>query len=127
MTANEKVSIVVPVYNAAAYLEKTVEMVRSQTFSDWELILVNDHSADDSQKILDRMAAQDAPQGKISTLQSPVFSDCFDGIFTAGWPEPAFAGEGRRNAALVKADEAEQCVFHRFSPRRIPAFLARDR
>lgn len=60
MTANEKVSIVVPVYNAASYLEKTVEMVRSQTFSDWELILVNDHSADDSQKILDRLVAQDA-------------------------------------------------------------------
>lgn len=54
-----KVSIVVPVYNAAAYIEKTVEMVRRQTFSEWELILVDDHSADDSYRILEKLAAAD--------------------------------------------------------------------
>ena len=54
-----KVSIVVPVYNAAAYIEKTVEMVRSQTFPDWELILVDDHSKDESFKIAQRLAKED--------------------------------------------------------------------
>ncbi|MBQ7840771.1 MAG: glycosyltransferase family 2 protein [Lachnospiraceae bacterium] len=53
------VSIVVPVYNAAAYIEKTVEMVKKQSFADWELILVDDHSADTSRSILERLAAQD--------------------------------------------------------------------
>ena len=38
------VSIVVPVYNAAKYIENTIEMVCRQTYEDWELILVNDAS-----------------------------------------------------------------------------------
>ena len=37
-----QISIVVPVYNAEKYIEQTVAMVRKQTFTDWELILVED-------------------------------------------------------------------------------------
>lgn len=55
----ETVSIVVPVYNAAAYLEETVAMVRRQTVSDWELILVDDHSTDGSDAVMRRLAAED--------------------------------------------------------------------
>lgn len=54
------VSIVTPVYNAAAYLEKTVELVEAQTFADWELLLVDDHSADGSRALMERLAAKDA-------------------------------------------------------------------
>lgn len=53
------VSIVVPVYNAAAYLTETVEMVKRQTWPDWELILVDDHSVDESRSILERLSEQD--------------------------------------------------------------------
>lgn len=56
---NAAVSIVVPVYNAAAYLEKTAEMVQRQTFSDWELIFVDDHSADNSREILEKLSSAD--------------------------------------------------------------------
>ena len=42
------VSIIVPVYNAGFYIEETIAMVRSQTYENWELILVDDNSADDS-------------------------------------------------------------------------------
>lgn len=56
---SREVSIVVPVYNAAAYLEKTVEMVRNQTFENWELLLVDDHSTDGSRSILEKLAAED--------------------------------------------------------------------
>lgn len=42
------VSIVVPVYNAAKYIAKTIEMVSGQTYKDWELILVDDASSDGS-------------------------------------------------------------------------------
>lgn len=46
------VSIVVPVYNAGKYIEKTIQMVKEQTYTEWELILVDDCSKDDSvQKI----------------------------------------------------------------------------
>ena len=50
------VSIVVPVYNAAAYLKDCIESVLNQTDSDWELLLVNDGSLDDSRLICERYA-----------------------------------------------------------------------
>ena len=40
--ADERISIIVPVYNAGGYIEETIRMVEAQTFSDWELILVDD-------------------------------------------------------------------------------------
>ena len=42
------VSIVVPVYNAAEHIERCVESVIDQSYDNWELILVNDGSTDDS-------------------------------------------------------------------------------
>lgn len=47
---NSMVSIIVPVYNAGAYIQETVEMVRNQTFSEWELILVDDCSMDNGKE-----------------------------------------------------------------------------
>ena len=46
------VSIVVPVYNAARYIRKTIDMVCEQTYKDWELILVDDASPDNSAEII---------------------------------------------------------------------------
>lgn len=46
------VSIVVPVYNAEKYIQSTISMVQAQTFDDWEMILVEDHSLDDTREIL---------------------------------------------------------------------------
>ena len=47
------VSIVVPVYNAADYIENTIEMVRRQTYTDWELVLVDDASTDGSADLIE--------------------------------------------------------------------------
>lgn len=44
----EKVSIIVPVYKAEDYIANTIQMVREQTFTGWELILVDDASGDNS-------------------------------------------------------------------------------
>ena len=51
----EKISIVVPVYNAAKYIEQTVSMVQKQTYTDWELILVEDCSKDESREVLKKI------------------------------------------------------------------------
>lgn len=54
-----KVSIVVPVYNAEKQIERCLDSIRGQTFSDFEVILVNDGSGDSSPKILEAYAAKD--------------------------------------------------------------------
>lgn len=45
---NELVSIIVPVYKAKEYIVDTIDNVRKQTYNNWELILVEDHSPDDT-------------------------------------------------------------------------------
>ena len=56
---NIMISIIIPVYNASPYLEKCVKSIQKQTIYDWELILVDDGSKDDSGEICDRLAAED--------------------------------------------------------------------
>lgn len=50
------ISVIVPIYNAAKYLRRCVESILSQTFTDYELILVDDGSVDDSPTICDDYA-----------------------------------------------------------------------
>ena len=47
------VSIIVPVYNAGSYIEETIQMVEKQTFENWELILVDDCSSDNSKTLIE--------------------------------------------------------------------------
>lgn len=54
------ISIIVPVYKVEAYLNRCVESILAQTFSDFELILVDDGSPDGCPALCDRWAAQDA-------------------------------------------------------------------
>jgi len=48
-----EVSIIIPVYNAEKFIKKTIESVLSQTYKDYEIIIVDDGSTDNSKKILD--------------------------------------------------------------------------
>ncbi len=57
--ANPKVSIVIPIYNAQDYLQECLESVLNQTFSDIEVVLVDDGSKDSSGKICDDYASKD--------------------------------------------------------------------
>lgn len=54
-----RLSIIMPVYNAGKYLEKSINSILNQTFTDWELICVDDGSTDDSAGILRQYAAGD--------------------------------------------------------------------
>ena len=50
-----KVSIIMPVYNSGKYVEKTIKSVLSQTFKDWELIIVDDYSKDNTLKVINKL------------------------------------------------------------------------
>lgn len=50
---NPKISVILSVYNGEKYLKEAVESILNQTFSDFEFIIVNDGSTDDTEKILD--------------------------------------------------------------------------
>lgn len=54
------ISIIVPVYNAEKYLHQCVDSILLQTFTDFELLLINDGSTDGSGAICDEYAAMDA-------------------------------------------------------------------
>ena len=53
------ISIIVPVYNVEEYLEECLESIRQQTFTDIEVILVNDGSTDGSREICERYCEKD--------------------------------------------------------------------
>lgn len=54
-----KISIIVPCYNAAKYLPKSLDSILANTFTDYELILINDGSKDDTLAVLRRYEAKD--------------------------------------------------------------------
>ena len=74
---NDKVSIIVPVYNAEKYLGYTITSILKQTYQNIEIILVNDGSKDDSLIICqnyaaidDRIKVLDIPNGGVSNARN---------------------------------------------------------
>lgn len=53
------ISIIVPVYNTEKYLDRCIQSVLAQTYTNWELLLINDGSTDSSGAICDKYAAED--------------------------------------------------------------------
>lgn len=78
-----RISIIVPVYNTEQYLRTCLESIRTQTFQDFEVLVVNNDSPDHAQTIIDEFAAKD-----------PRFSPLFRKGGRAG---------GARNTALAQA------------------------
>lgn len=60
MNLSPKISVIVPVYNTAAYLPKCLDSILNQTFGDFELLVINDGSKDNSQQIIDQYVEKDS-------------------------------------------------------------------
>ncbi len=56
---NSKISIIVPCYNQAQYLDECLQSVLDQTYSDWECIIVNDGSPDNTEEVTKNWTEKD--------------------------------------------------------------------
>ena len=60
MKANEKISVIVPVYNVKLYLHKCVDSILNQTYQNIEVLLIDDGSTDGSSDICDSYTEKDS-------------------------------------------------------------------
>lgn len=87
MSEEAKISVLMPMKNASAFLKECLESILSQNTTNWELIVVDDHSTDDSVRIVQRYAKSDnrirliqnKGQGIIPALQT-AFSESVGGF-----------------------------------------------
>lgn len=85
-----KYSIITPVYNSECYLKECIESVISQTYTEWELILIDDGSTDGSAKICDDYANKDSRIKVVHIQNSGAYIarimaiDYIDGDYTIG-------------------------------------------
>jgi len=74
MEKKEKlVSIIVPVYNIKKYIRETMDCVRAQTYTDWELLLVDDCSTDGTRAVIEEYM-QETKDGRIRLIKQPTNS-----------------------------------------------------
>lgn len=80
---NERVSVIVPIYNSEKYLDKCIESIIAQTYSNIEIILVNDGSQDNSLDIMKEYARQSSKIKLLSRENKGQFQTRMDGISLA--------------------------------------------
>ena len=56
---NKLISIIIPVYNAETYIEKCIQSIRKQSYTELEIVIVNDGSTDKSREICEDFRKQD--------------------------------------------------------------------
>jgi len=124
-----KVSIIIPAYNVAGYIEPCLDSVLAQTFTDFEVIAVNDGSSDNTGAILDEYAGRDARIKVIHKQNGGVSAARNDGIKAAQGEYFLFFdgddfAEPYTVAELVQTIEARQADvllygYHRWRDGRI--------
>lgn len=121
-----KVSIIVPVYNAEDYLENCINSMLHQTYSDIEIVLINDGSTDSSSKIIDRYAKKDKRLKSIHIKNSGVSTARNIGLQNAtgnwivfvdsdDWIEPNMISFSVNKALETKADIVMWTYFKNYA------------
>lgn len=85
MMKSPSISVIVPVYNAEQYIRRCVDSILNQTYTDFELILVDDGSTDFSSAICDMYASQDSRVRVIHQANGGVSSARNVGVASTNW------------------------------------------
>ena len=96
------VSVLMPVYNAEAYLGEAIDCILAQTYTDWELICVDDGSTDRSLAILNEYARKHARVKVISRANTGIVGALNDGLAEA------------RGEYIARMDADDWCAETRF-------------
>lgn len=89
-------SVVMPVYNAEKYLQETIDSILNQDFTDFQLIILNDKSTDNSKAIIEKNAASDS---------RIVFVDKVENVGPARLRNEGFSLSTGEFIALMDADD----------------------
>ena len=54
------VSVVMPTYNCAPFIEETIRSIQAQTYGNWEIIIVDDCSTDNTKELVESMIREDS-------------------------------------------------------------------
>ena len=77
-----RLSVIVPVYNAAPYLQACVDSLLAQRFTDFEVLLVDDGSTDGSGRICDELAEADS---RVVVFHKANGGACYSPLHCPGW------------------------------------------
>ncbi|PQO46797.1 glycosyltransferase [Blastopirellula marina] len=77
------ISVLMPIYNAEAYLASAIESVRRQTFEAWELLCLDDGSTDGSQNVVQRFAHSDRRIRRIALEHQGIVAALNHGVQSA--------------------------------------------
>ncbi|WP_300490485.1 glycosyltransferase family 2 protein [Flavobacterium sp.] len=89
-------SVIIPVYNAEKYLQETIDSILKQSFTDFELIVLNDKSTDTSKSIIEKNAAADS---------RIIFVDKIENVGPARLRNEGFTTAKGEFIALMDADD----------------------
>lgn len=101
---NPALSVLLPVFNNAQYLGAALDSVCAQTFRDWELLIVDDHSSDASRNIAEEFAQRDARLKVIGNARTKGVA----GALNTGL-------DAARGAFIARMDADDLCLPTRFA------------
>ena len=74
----DKISVIIPVYNAENYLKECLNSICNQTYKNLEIICINDGSIDDSLQILEEFSKEES---EAKTSSNSIIGKVFDYFF----------------------------------------------
>ena len=98
---NQKISVVIPVYNVERYLDRCLQSVVNQTYTNLQILLVDDGSTDGSGRLAEQWASRDAPHRRIAInptagSATPAITPCAMPKGNTGRLWTAMTSSGRR-------------------------------